>query len=80
MTNSRRVRQFHVKPWEAWLLILVLTTFLMMSLAIFLLTSDQPSSDERAQVPRFVCTVDGDGTILRCAFSSIAQPPISPSH
>ena len=80
MTNTRRVGQFHVKPWETWLLILVSMTFLMMWLAIFLLTSAQPSSDEPGQVPHFVCTADGDGTILRCAFSSIAQPPISRSH
>lgn len=74
MTNLRRLRQFHVKPYGAWLLTLVLMTFLTTSLATFLMTYDEPSSLDPGRVPHFVCTADGDGTIMRCAFSTIAQP------
>lgn len=30
---------------------------------------------EQGQVPHFVCTSDGDGTLLRCVFSSSARLP-----
>lgn len=78
MTYSRRIRRFHVKPWQAWLLILVLTTFPTTLLLNSLLTSNEPLSPGPAQVPHFVCTADGDGTIMRCVFSTIVPPQNSP--
>lgn len=75
---------FHVKherrTFMLWvcLLTLVLMTFLMTWLLSSLPTSDRPSSDDPGQVPHFVCTADGDGTIMRCVFSTIAQRQNSP--
>lgn len=63
-----------------WILILVWTTFLTTLLLSSLLTSSKPSSHDPGQVPHFVCTADGDGTIMRCVFSTIAQPRLSTSR
>lgn len=70
---------FHVKhllvraSLQVWLPLVVLMTFL----AILFSTSHPqyglPSSGTAGQVPHFVCTVDGDGTLLRCHFSAIGM-------
>lgn len=80
MTWSHVKRSCRTAMIGTWFLILVLTTFLTMLLVSFLLTSEQPSSSDPGQVPHFVCTADGDGTILRCVFSTIAPPPNSQSR
>lgn len=73
---------FHVKHRcrTAMIGACLLTLALMISLTTWLLnsppTSDKPSQHGPGQVPHFVCTADGDGTILRCVFSTIAQPPL----
>lgn len=70
---------FHVKRCcqtamvVAWLPTLVLMTSLTMLLLSSLPTYDGHSSPDPGQVPHFVCTADGDGTIMRCVFSMIAQ-------
>ena len=57
-----------------WLPIAALMTFQTLLLINFLQPSDAPSRTTPGQVPHFVCTADGDGTILRCGFSALAQP------
>ena len=75
---------FHVKHRRRTFMLgtCLLTLVLMTSLTMWLLnsppTSNKPCTHEPGQVPHFVCTADGDGTILRCVFSLIAQPPLSP--
>lgn len=76
--RGRIVTPFHVKPERQTFMLWVclLTLALMTSLTMWLTNSrptyDQPSSAGPAQVPHFVCTADGDGTIMRCVFSTIA--------
>lgn len=76
--------RFHVKQSRqtvmigTWLLTLVLMTSLTMLLMNSLLTSSEPLSPGPGQVPHFVCTADGDGTIMRCVFSTIVPPQNSP--
>lgn len=78
--RERTVTPFHVKPSElalalvAWTILVVLMTSLVAWLTTGLDQSATSSRVEPGQVPHFVCTDDGDGTIQRCVFSSIAKP------
>jgi len=60
-----------------WLPLAVSMTFLVIWSMTFLPTSGRLSTDTVGAPQRFVCTADGDGTLLRCSFSTIAKPPIS---
>lgn len=77
--RKRTVTPFHVKPSElalalvAWSILVVLMTSLVVLWLTGLDRSASSSPVEPAQVPHFVCTDDGDGTIQRCVFSSIAK-------
>ena len=77
--RERTVTPFHVKPGElalalaAWTIIVALMTSLVLWLTSGLDQSASNSPVAPAQVPHFVCTDDGDGTIQRCVFSSIAK-------
>lgn len=67
-------------PWREVAVVFLLWTSLvaLMTSLVALSTNGLPTYEPRstvgpAQVPHFVCTADGDGRILRCAFSSIAR-------
>lgn len=74
--------QFHVKHpyWAATIGVCLLYVVLMTSLVLLSMIGlpkyVQPSGVAPGQVPHFVCTADGDGTLLRCSLSSIAKPPL----
>lgn len=80
--RKRTVTAFHVKHREMLAILLlcltsvVLMTFLLLFLTNGLLHFVRSSLVAPGQVPHFVCTADGDGTLLRCHFSSIARPPL----
>lgn len=59
------------------LMSVVLMTSLLLWSIRGLDTYVRPSVVTPGQVPHFVCTADGDGTILRCGFSAIAKPRLS---
>lgn len=79
LDRDRPVIRFSLKHREVFAtLLLCLTSVVLMTFLLLLLTNGllqfaASSPDTLGQVPHFVCTADGDGTILRCAFSAIGS-------